>query len=49
MEIKFCPYCRGDVTQRKGANSIYCPTCKVIVYISAQITNADSPLLKEEK
>ena len=46
--IKFCPYC-GITDIERHANSVYCPKCKILIYIQKEYVSANSPLLDVER
>ena len=45
--VKFCPYC-GQTEIEENLHSVYCPECKVVIFIQKEYTSADSPLLRGE-
>jgi hypothetical protein len=47
-EIRYCSLCANEV-ERHGSSSYHCGHCKVILYISIEITAVDSPVIKPER
>jgi len=47
-KIQCCPFCGSRDIEQVRVFSCYCPHCQAVIYISAEMTSVESPMLNDD-